>query len=92
MPLLDVYDGAQPGVASDDPRLVALAGTGGLTTMASIADRLARCIPGATFELEALARLVGIEETTAVPTAAVTCRGRARMLVNPDFVAEHCIA
>ena len=58
--------------------------------MASIADRVARCIPGATFELEALVRLVGIEETTAVPTAAVTCRGRARMLVNPDFVAEHC--
>ena len=26
MPLLDVYDGAQPGFASDDPRLVALAG------------------------------------------------------------------
>ena len=26
-----------------------------------------------------------------MPTAAVTCRGRARMLVNPDFVAEHCV-
>ena len=25
-----------------------------------------------------------------IPTAAVTCEGRPRLLVNPDFVAERC--
>ncbi|MEO8698304.1 MAG: hypothetical protein ABI658_32725, partial [Acidimicrobiales bacterium] len=55
-----------------------------------LALRLARCLPGASFELEALTRLIGIEETTSVPTASVTCRGRARLLVNPEFVATYC--
>jgi hypothetical protein len=58
--------------------------------MNSIGHRIARSLPGASFELEALVRLVGIEETESVPTAAVTCRHRARLLVNPAFVAEHC--
>ena len=58
--------------------------------MSGLAERLARCLPGASFELETLVRLVGIEETEAIPTAAVTCRGRARLLINPRFVAEHC--
>src|SRR5262245_30539096 len=56
----------------------------------SLSDRVARSIPGATFELEALVRLVGIEETSEVATAAVTCGARARLLLNPDFVATHC--
>lgn len=58
--------------------------------MSRIAERIARSLPGASFELDALVRLVGIEETDAVPTAAVTCRERARLLINPAFVAEHC--
>ena len=58
--------------------------------MSALADRIARSLPGSSFELEALVRLVGIEETDAVPTAAVTCRSRARLLMNPTFVAEHC--
>ena len=56
----------------------------------SIADRIAHSLPGSSFELEQLVRLVGIEETDTIPTAAVTTRGRARLLINPDFVAEHC--
>ena len=32
-----------------------------------LAERLARCMPGASFELEALVRLVGIEETDVRP-------------------------
>lgn len=55
-----------------------------------LGERLARCLPGATFELETLVRLVGIEETTEVSTAAVTCEGRARLLLNPGFVADYC--
>lgn len=35
-------------------------------------QRLASCIPGGTFELEAFLKLVEICETTEVPTAAVT--------------------
>lgn len=58
--------------------------------MTTLADRIARSLPGSSFELEALVRLVGIDETDAVPTAAVTCRNRARLLINPTFVAEHC--
>jgi hypothetical protein len=59
-------------------------------TTTGIAERIAHSLPGSSFELEQLVRLVGVEETDTVPTAAVTTRGRARLLINPDFVAEHC--
>lgn len=55
-----------------------------------LALRLAGCLPGATFELEQLVRLIDVVATTDIDTAAVSCGGRARLLVNPDFVAEHC--
>jgi len=56
----------------------------------SIAERIAHSLPGSSFELEQLVSIVGIEETETIPTAAVTTRGRARLLINPKFVAEHC--
>jgi len=56
----------------------------------SIAERIAACLPGASFELESLVRLVGVVETTEVPSAAVTVSERARLLVNPGFVETHC--
>jgi hypothetical protein len=59
-------------------------------TVTSIAERIAHSLPGSSFELEQLVRLVGVEETDSIPTAAVTTRGRARLLINPAFVAEHC--
>ena len=62
-----------------------------MTTSISLGERIARCLPGASFELEALVRLVGIEETSTVSTAAVSCGQRTRLLVNPAFVAEHCV-
>jgi hypothetical protein len=55
-----------------------------------LAERLVRCLPAASFELETLVRLAGIVATRDVPTAAVECRARPRLLVNPDFVAAHC--
>lgn len=58
--------------------------------MSPLAERLARSLPGATFELEALIRLVGIQETTEVPTASVSCGTRTRLRVNPEFVSEFC--
>jgi Putative metallopeptidase domain len=55
-----------------------------------LAQRLVSCLPAASFELETLCRLAGIAASRAVDTAAVTCEGRSRLLVNPDFVADHC--
>jgi Putative metallopeptidase domain len=55
-----------------------------------LAERLARALPAASYELEMLCRVAGIEWSRRIPTAAVTCGDRARLLVNPDFVAEHC--
>ena len=55
-----------------------------------LAERLVSCLPAASFELETLCRLAGISASREVETAAVTCEGRSRLLVNPDFVAAHC--
>ncbi|MGQ9910605.1 MAG: hypothetical protein ACUVS2_17395 [Candidatus Flexifilum sp.] len=52
--------------------------------------RLLACIPAATYEMETLCRLAGIQETRSIPTAAVECTYRPRLLLNPDFVARHC--
>ena len=53
-------------------------------------QRLASCIPGGTFELEAFLKLVEICETTEVPTAAVTTGATSHLLLNPEFVSEYC--
>lgn len=55
-----------------------------------LAERVARALPAATYELETLCRLGGIEWSRTIPTAAVACGDRTRLLVNPDFVAQHC--
>ncbi len=55
-----------------------------------LAERLVSCLPAASFELETLCRLAGISVSRDIETAAVTCEGRSRLLVNPDFVAAHC--
>ena len=84
-------------LASDDPRLVALASTGEEAAMSldyeirsRLEERLVSCLPAATFEMETLCRLAGIVESREIETAAVECRRHPRLLVNPDFVAEHC--
>jgi hypothetical protein len=53
-------------------------------------ERLVSCLPAVSFEMETLVRLAGIEASREIPSAAVTCVGRPRLLVNPDFVAAHC--
>jgi hypothetical protein len=40
--------------------------------------------------METLCRLAGIEVSREVPTAAVECKRRPRLLINPDFVEKHC--
>jgi hypothetical protein len=56
----------------------------------SLGERLVRCLPAASFEMETLVGLASVEESREVPSAAVTCEGRPRLLFNPDFIAEHC--
>ncbi len=59
-------------------------------TDADLAERVARALPAAGYELEALCRIAGIGWSRSVRSASVTCGPRTRLLVNPDFVAEHC--
>jgi hypothetical protein len=56
----------------------------------TLEHRLASCLPAATVELEAFCRLAGVVESDEVETAAMECRVRPRLLLNPAFVAEHC--
>ena len=55
-----------------------------------LAERLVSCLPAATFEFETLCRLTDIVATREVPSAAVECVERPRLLINPDFVATYC--
>lgn len=54
-----------------------------------IAERILDTFPSGSYALSALLRLMDIVESTAVPTAAVECRIQPRLLINPDFVANH---
>lgn len=52
--------------------------------------RLIACMPASRFEMQTFCRLAGIEMTRSLPTAAVECTRRPRLLINPDFVAKYC--
>jgi hypothetical protein len=54
-----------------------------------LAERILDAFPSGSYALSALLRLMDIVESTAVPTAAVECRVQPRLLVNPEFVAQH---
>jgi hypothetical protein len=60
------------------------------TESATIMRRLIGCMPASRFEMETLCRLAGVEATRAVPTAAVECKRRPRLLINPEFVEKYC--
>ncbi len=51
---------------------------------------LAELIDENPFAIRAVLRILGVEFTTAVETLMVTCEERPRLLVNLDFVTEHC--
>jgi hypothetical protein len=57
---------------------------------AQLVARLLGCLPAATMEMEALCRMAGIRVSRDIPTAAVECVYRPRLLINPDFVAQYC--
>lgn len=60
------------------------------TESATLMRRLIGCMPASRFEMETLCRLAGVEATKAVPTAAVECKRRPRLLINPEFVEKYC--
>ncbi len=55
-----------------------------------IKKRLLDCMPASRFEMDTLCRLADIRASRDLPTAAVECTRRPRLLINPDFVAKHC--
>ncbi len=57
---------------------------------AELTRRLVSCMPAATFEMETFCRLADIVLTKKIPTAAVECVYRPRLLINPDFVKKYC--
>ena len=52
-------------------------------------DQLYNSLPAGRFAFSALLRLLDVVETRAIPTAAVECKHLPRLLINPDFAAEH---
>ena len=57
---------------------------------ATITRRLLASMPASKFEMQTLCRLADIQTSRALPTAAVECKRRPRLLINPDFVERHC--
>ena len=56
---------------------------------ARLEDRILDAFPAGHYSLAALLRIVKVEETTAVETAAVECCLNPRLRINPEFVAVH---
>ena len=60
-----------------------------LSPQSTLSDRILDTFPSGAYALSGLLRLMDIVETTSVPTAAVECRLQPRLLINPQFVAQH---
>lgn len=59
-------------------------------TVSPLQRRILDLTPGLDHGLEVFLRLLRIEETEAVPSAAVPLGGAPRLRINPNFVREHC--
>jgi len=59
-------------------------------TPAGIHALIAELIDDNPFACRALLQIVSTSFTTDVPTAAVTCGGEPRLLLNPEFLERHC--
>ncbi|MEI6463943.1 MAG: hypothetical protein WCQ89_04425 [Verrucomicrobiota bacterium] len=59
---------------------------------AAIRERIFNVLPAASYQTEKLFGLLDIEFSTETATACVECRTTPRLLLNRDFVAEHCQA
>ena len=58
--------------------------------MNTLEDRIHACVPVTGQAFAKLMSLLSVEESRDIPTACVTTGSRSRLLLNPDFVAEHC--
>jgi hypothetical protein len=56
-------------------------------TESSLTDRILDAFPAGRYGLLALLRILEIEESTSIETAAIECRVVPRLLINPAFVA-----
>ncbi len=72
-----------------DNRRIPLHNTG--QEAAKILSRLLSSLPAASFEMETFAKLAGVVASRRIPTAAVECTHRPRLLINPDFVQQFCV-
>ena len=59
--------------------------------MTPLQRRVAECEPLMDFGLDAILRLLDIEETVAIPTAAIPVGGTPRLLLNPRFIDQNCV-
>jgi len=55
----------------------------------ALAQQILDTFPSGSYALTALLRLLDIEASSDVETAAVQCRIQPRLLINPAFVASH---
>ena len=53
-------------------------------------DLIVELVDEDPFALRAVLKLLRVEYTTEVPTLAVTCERQPRLLVNLDFLRDHC--
>ena len=59
-------------------------------TEARFRDLLVELVDENPFAIRPMLKILGVEFTAAVPTLAVTCADRPRLLVNLDFLNAHC--
>ncbi len=52
--------------------------------------RIFNTLPAASYNMDRLISLLDIVESDRIETACVECTIRPRMLLNPDFIREHC--
>ena len=57
---------------------------------AAIRDRIFNVLPAASYQMEKLFGLLDIEFSDETTTACVECRTTPRLLLNQQFVEEHC--
>jgi hypothetical protein len=56
-------------------------------TECSLTDRILDTFPAGRYGLVALLRILEIEESASIETAAVECKISPRLLINPSFIA-----
>jgi hypothetical protein len=55
-----------------------------------IVRRVLDAVPAGSYAMTALLSLLRVEVTRSVPTAAVSCKRRPVLMINPDFVESKC--